>query len=204
MNHSLQDRTLALAGIYQAITLVDRVANDQSVDERDIERCLATIFETNPDSAQSVYGSPDTLNDGLQALVEPRAGKHVALTRYVVGILHLENRLNTQPEVLAALGRGIDKVQGQADFFGAITHPSAIAALAELYVDCISPLGPRIMINGKPECLNRTETAETIRALLLAAMRSAVLWRQCGGRRWRLIIGYRGMMEYASELLAPK
>lgn len=202
MTHSLHDRTLALTGIYQAISLVDQVANDRSPANDAIEHSLATIFNTDPASVEAIYISPAFLKQGLQALAESRSERHGKLTRYVIGVLHLAGRLDTQPEVLAALRKGIERIQNQADFFESIRHPSVVAALAELYVDCISPLGPRIMVNGKPECLNRPETAETLRALLLAAMRSAVLWRQCGGRRWRLIIGYGQMMEHARRLLS--
>jgi high frequency lysogenization protein len=41
-----------------------------------------------------------------------------------------------------------------------------------------------------------------VRALLLAGMRAAVLWHQCGGSRLKLIIQRRPLLECAKGLLA--
>ncbi|MEO6102953.1 MAG: DUF489 family protein, partial [Pseudoxanthomonas sp.] len=40
-----------------------------------------------------------------------------------------------------------------------------------------------------------------IRAILLAAVRSAVLWRQLGGSFWDLVFSRRAMADTASEWL---
>jgi len=47
------------------------------------------------------------------------------------------------------------------------------------------------------------DTANLIRALLLAAIRAAVLWRQCGGRRWRLLLQRRDLLHAAQRLRNP-
>ena len=39
---------------------------------------------------------------------------------------------------------------------------------------------------GSAQHLQNNTNAEIIRALLLAGVRSAFLWRQLGGRRWKL------------------
>lgn len=59
-------------------------------------------------------------------------------------------------------------------------------ALARLYQDTISKLSFRIHVAGNPEYLRDHAVADQIRALLLAGIRSAVLWHQLGGRRWHL------------------
>jgi len=41
-----------------------------------------------------------------------------------------------------------------------------------------------------------------IRALLLAGIRSAMLWRQCGGSRWRFIFFRRKIQREAEFLLS--
>jgi len=61
-----------------------------------------------------------------------------------------------------------------------------ISYLAALYQDTISQLPFRIHVTGKVEYLRDTLVANKIRALLLAGIRSAVLWHQLGGRRWHL------------------
>ena len=60
--------------------------------------------------------------------------------------------------------------------------------LAELYLDTLSKLSFRIQVHGKIENLKDEYIVNKIRTLLLAGVRSAVLWYQLGGRRWRLVI----------------
>ena len=54
-------------------------------------------------------------------------------------------------------------------------------------VSTVSTLQPRIMVKGDGNVLRNADSKRMIRALLLAGMRAAVLWRQCGGNRIRLI-----------------
>ena len=77
-----------------------------------------------------------------------------------------------------------------------------VGALAGLYVANVSGIAPRIMVGGDPACLNRDGNPERIRALLLAGLRSTVLWRQLGGRRLRLILGRSRLLAASHRLLA--
>ena len=77
-----------------------------------------------------------------------------------------------------------------------------VACLAETYSETVSTLSPRIMVTGEPNLLNRPEIANRIRALLLAGMRAAVLWHQCGGGRLKLLFQARKTVEQARQLLA--
>jgi CII-binding regulator of phage lambda lysogenization HflD len=43
-------------------------------------------------------------------------------------------------------------------------------------------------------------TADIVRSLLLAGIRSAYLWRQLGGRRWKLAFQRQSMLRSAQEL----
>jgi high frequency lysogenization protein len=73
--------------------------------------------------------------------------------------------------------------------------------LAELYVSTLSLLTPRVMVNGNPQQLQQPPVVEKIRANLLAAVRSAVLWRQVGGRPWQLLLYRRQCSMLARGLL---
>jgi CII-binding regulator of phage lambda lysogenization HflD len=64
--------------------------------------------------------------------------------------------------------------------------------LAALYQDTISRLTMRIHVKGVPEHLRKQAVADKIRALLLAGIRSALLWHQLGGRRWHLFVSVQG------------
>ena len=76
------------------------------------------------------------------------------------------------------------------------------AAVAELYTRTLSNLTPRIVVNGSPQYLRNPRTVNWVRTLLFAGLRSAVLWRQLGGGRFKLLFGRRRLMEQAHELLA--
>ena len=56
-----------------------------------------------------------------------------------------------------------------------------LATLGTLYADTVSHLRPRVMVQGNPHYLGQADIISEIRAVLLAAVRSAVLWRQMGG-----------------------
>ena len=64
----------------------------------------------------------------------------------------------------------------------------------------VSTLQPRVMVNGDPARLADGAIANQIRALLLAGMRSAVLWRQCGGTRLGLLFGRRKLATLARRI----
>jgi high frequency lysogenization protein len=55
------------------------------------------------------------------------------------------------------------------------------------------------MIKGDQNYLANPENASKIRALLLAGVRAALLWRQAGGNRWKLIFS-RGAMQKEAQL----
>jgi high frequency lysogenization protein len=72
--------------------------------------------------------------------------------------------------------------------------------LGQLYKDTVSQLSPRIIINGEQQHLSNENNASRIRALLLAGLRSAILWRQCGGSRLSLLFN-RKRYETETHLL---
>jgi high frequency lysogenization protein len=77
-----------------------------------------------------------------------------------------------------------------------------LANLAGCYSETISTLSPRIVVLGEHGHLSNPDVANTVRALLLAAIRSAVLWRQCGGNRLQLLFGRRKLIAEAQRLLS--
>jgi high frequency lysogenization protein len=57
------------------------------------------------------------------------------------------------------------------------------------------------MVSGEHGHLNNPAIAAKVRATLLAGIRSAVLWRQLGGRRWQLLFARSKIARAATELL---
>jgi len=204
MSRSITDSTLALAGVFQATVLVQQAACQGRVDEDDLETCIRSIFELDPPSTEAVFGGRHHLARGLRVLSDQlgnRAKKdNLELTRYVITIMHLERKLSRRRQLLQALSQGIKRIREQADYFS-FTHDNVIAALADLYVNTVSTLSPRIMVRGEQGYLTDPGVSNRVRALLLAAMRAAVLWRQCGGTRLQLVLQRKKLSQTAQQLL---
>lgn len=75
-------------------------------------------------------------------------------------------------------------------------------ALAGVYVDAVSPVGPRIQVHGSIELLKNPIIQAKVRALLLTGIRSAVLWRQVGGRRFDFLLHQKTIIRQADDFLA--
>ncbi len=202
---SYRDQIIALAGMFQAAYLVRQIAREGQTDKEPFERCLRSILATDAPTTEAVYGGLDGVCKGLEILstlyereYKPR---DLELSQYVLGIAHLEKKLRKQPELLDKITTGIARVQAQTETFD-LLHENVIANLASIYSETISTLQPRIVVSGEQGYLNDNNNANKVRALLLALMRSAVLWQQKGGGRWQLLFSRGKIMKTASELLA--
>jgi high frequency lysogenization protein len=205
MSGGPRDRALALAGIFQCCELVRQIAWHGHAETEDFATCIDSIFTQDAPDTPSVYGGAAGVRSGLKLLqgelAGPGPGRNLELTRYAVAILHLERRLMRRPETLDQLAAGIERAQAQREFFDPM-HENVIAGLADTYQETISSIGPRIIVHGEQSHLGNPDNAARIRALLLAAIRSAVLWSQSGGSRWRLLLGRKGLLRETQALLA--
>jgi high frequency lysogenization protein len=203
-NRTTRARTIALAGLFQAVYLVQQTGKGVFRDSADTKTCLDSIFRTEAGSAEAVFGSVAALHNGLELLGSQlgndNSRRDMELTAYAITLLHLERKLARKRSMLDELANGIERIRAQLQFFDEYS-PAVIAALAELYQQTISTLRPRIMVRGEPVVLASPDNQQMIRALLLAGMRSAVLWRQCGGNRMRLIFGRKTLLACAHGLL---
>jgi high frequency lysogenization protein len=205
MTYTITDRTISLAAIFQATKLVSQIANTGNADEEDMATCLQSIFKADVDSAKDAYGNTTKLRTGLRTLIDQLGGqgteaKDLFITKYVAGIMVLEKRLKNDPDMLNRIADGIQHANTQIEHFS-LSHENVIAGLANTYSQTISQLKPRIMVQGEHVYISNPNHANRIRALLLAAIRGAVLWRQCGGTRWQLLFQRRAIVEEAKRLL---
>ena len=207
MNHAIADSTLAFAGIIQAAKLVQEIACHGQADQAAFEVCIRSLFETNPKDAVAVYGSVNAVRKGL-ILLQDQLGnqqqkRDMELTKYVISVLHLERKLSKRQDMLKTISQGIEKAREQARLFS-FSHENVIANLADIYVNTISTLPPRIIVNGEHGYLSTPDNANKVRALLLAAIRSAVLWHQCGGRRLQLLLNRKKILHEIEKLLGNR
>lgn len=203
MANALYDRTIAFAGICQAVALVQQVAKNGHCDSDAFETSLKAILNINPNNTVSVYGRESDLKLGLECLVKgidsTPTGSEV--TRYIISLMALERKLSGRNDAMSQLGDRIQMIERQLDHFE-LLDDQMISNLASIYLDVISPIGPRIQVTGTPSVLQQTGNQHKVRALLLSGIRSAVLWRQVGGKRRHLIFGRKKMVEQAQILLA--
>ncbi|GIU26147.1 MULTISPECIES: high frequency lysogenization protein HflD [Shewanella] len=203
MNEQLINRTMAFAGILQAIAQVQHLARHGELDNAELAASLNTILVTNPDNTADVYQDKIVLQKGYKLILNQlgdSSQKDVEITRYLVGVLALERKLVRSNSGLGMLAERINQVNRQLHHF-AITDEQVVANLASIYSDIISNLGPKIQISGNPVCLQRPIVQHKIRALLLAAIRSAVLWRQLGGKRRHLVFARKAIVDTAKKSL---
>jgi high frequency lysogenization protein len=200
---SLHGQTLALAGLYQVAHLVQQTARGRMRDALATETSLGSIFITAPDDVEAVYNGHAGLATGLAIMVEQlgNAGstRDLELTGYVITLMHLERKLSAQPALLDRIARAIDALR-EADGRAPALSTELTGALAAIYADTISTLTPRIMVKGEPVILDSPDNRDMVRALLLAGIRAAVLWRQCGGGRIRMVLGRKALLQHARSL----
>ncbi|MGR4998335.1 high frequency lysogenization protein HflD [Vibrio celticus] len=203
MANTLYDRTIAFAGICQAVALVQQVAKDGHCDKDAFEASLNAILNTNPANTVGVFGREANLKLGLECLVKgidsTPAGSDI--TRYIISLMALERKLSSRNDSMSQLGDRIQTAERQTEHFD-LFDEQMVSNLASIYLDVVSPIGPRIQVSGTPAVLQQTSSQHKVRALLLSGIRSAVLWRQVGGKRRHLIFGRKKMIEQAQILLA--
>jgi len=197
-----EERVLALAGLFQACTLAQQLANDGRCDDGAMEASVASVFRIDAPSVVGVYGNVSGLRTGLRSLIAQldESDRDMAVTRMVVTVMRLERSLAARPDLLEKLQQGILAAQRQVEHFGQGSS-QVNGRLAELYASTLSILKPRVMVSGNPQQLQLPAVVEKVRTNLLAAIRSAVLWRQVGGRQWQLLLYRRQCSMLARGLL---
>ena len=209
MESNTHNRAIALAALFQCVEGVNQIANTGNVDADLYKTCINSVLTEDDNSAESLYGSLKELKLGFKSMMYQLGSspmtpdgkpKQLELTRYALGLIHLENKLNGNKAVFEQLINGIKGTQEKLDHFD-IMHENITASLADLYTNTISDIGPKIMIQGEQTHLANPKNAAKIRTLLLAGIRAALLWRQAGGSRWKLLIERRKLQRQADAFL---
>ncbi len=203
MIKNLTNQTIALAGLAQAVEAVSNLAKSGTTDTDDLETCIASLLKINADDVTEVYGGLDKLKRGF-LLLDRQLGPHetvnTELARYAAALIYLEGKFQRQEAMQKSIRSGLERATVQAVHFG-LTHENVLSNIADLYQTSISQINPRIMVMGEPRHLENPIVANKIRALLLAGIRSAWLWRQCGGSKLGFLWNRRKLREEAKRLL---
>ncbi|MEJ1365735.1 MAG: high frequency lysogenization protein HflD [Candidatus Sedimenticola sp. (ex Thyasira tokunagai)] len=203
-----RDRAIAIAGVYQAAKLASRIARQGIAESSAVEASIHSLFQINAASVEAVYGGTSGVTTGLITLLNQLTNgreKEGEVTRYVITLLHLERKLSKNSAMAESISQGIEQATGRLEHYH-LLHTNIIAQLADIYANTISTLKPRVMIQGEPLPLHlqNQENVNRIRALLLAGIRSAMLWRQCGGGRLQILLGRKRLQREIEDILSNK
>ena len=201
----IQEQLTALAAVFEATTLVDKIARTGQASEADIACLLGSLLVREPKNTLDVYGGDDlNLREGYKALASALERNPASLQRdplrYALALLGLERQLAKRDDLLQVIGSRLDQIQQQLEHFGP-THENVISSCGALYQDTISTFPRRIQVQGDMRFLQQANNAAKIRALLLTGIRSARLWRQLGGNRWQLVFSRSKLLKELYPLL---
>lgn len=193
-------QTIALAGVAQAAAIADQLATRGSAPDAEQRALLESILVTEPDTIRDIYADPADLTMGLELLERGVATQSRYVQEYFASMVHLPSPLLDRDDYCQIISRGIEDIKGRLNFFE-ITDNTILAAIADLYTQTISHLLPRVMIRGEKDILRQTDVQNRIRAILLAGIRSGVLWTQYGGSRFKLGFSQRKISDEARRIL---
>jgi high frequency lysogenization protein len=196
----MRDRALALAGLAQAVELVVRIANHGEADADTLKASLDSLFRLDADSTEAVFAGAWNVRPGLRALLSHLKGgdaHSAAAMRIALTVLQVERKLARREDLLRKIADGLARIDAARDRSGA-PAPETLQQLGDLYAATVSQLSPRVLVQGNPMHLSQAGVVAEIRAVLFAAVRAAVLWRQLGGSYWDLTLR-RGAIVSAAQ-----
>lgn len=205
MSGRYEEQAIAMAGVFQAAALVEQLAKSGQAPADPLAVSMGSLFNQNPASALDVFGDQLANVDlGLRAMHElftlKQSRNYPDSLRYVLGILHLQTKLSRRRDMLEVIGKRLNQSAHQVEHFG-ISHENIMASVAAIYSDTLSTFAFRIQVSGDFNYLKQPRVANQVRALLLAGIRAATLWRQVGGSRLQVIFRRRRLAENALQLI---
>ena len=188
-------RILSLAGAVQAAQTClwfckrggqispAEILHDESV-------CLNSLLIFHPETAEDVYAEGVTgLQRGIKTLVsvcEGQMEQHFEIMSCVQSMMRIEKLLAEEPEMLKILQLRLSDLQTVSPQADAGELQKFCSEVDSVYRATLSRLKRRIPLKISKIAHGDKNLVPRIRTLLLAGVRSIVLWHQCGGRLWRL------------------
>ena len=200
----MKDRNLALAGVFQATELVRQAASHGTWSGYAATSSLHSLFVLQADSTAAIYGDTERMRLGVETMLAVLQGeqRYTDVLRYSVGLLQIEKKFRRSARLQDEVGRRLLEISGQgAELDQHEREDLQAREISELYSETISGLSPRIVVSGKPQYLQNQRTVDWVRTLLLAGLRSAMLWHQLGGGRFELMFGRKSIIRDAQSFM---
>ena len=196
MSKSASDRALALAGVFQAASMVHSIAHRGICDAPARQASIDSLFRFDAEKTIEVYGDISGIRYGLRQLCQNIAhpSEPSPALRYTLTLLKLAKQAS-RSDMLSTIGNELQSLKTESD------DSERLRGLSDLYAKTISQMQPRVIVTGDPALLKDNANTTLIRALLLAGIRSAILWQQSGGTRTYLVFSRKRIVFEAEKLL---
>ena len=146
MQHTKRDQTIALAGVFQAASLVEQIANKGMANSAIIESSIESLFHFDVDSVEKVFGNLAGVGSGLRVLNEQigafKNDRNLEITKYALSMIILEKKLSANPKMLEQIKNGLNDAEKSLEFFS-LMHENLFAKIGGLYKDTITTLSPQ-------------------------------------------------------------
>ena len=199
----LEQQAIAMAGVAQSARLVDQISKTGSYPKEFLGPSVNSLFAFDVESVEDVYGGIAGVKLGLNnlssLLVSRQADENRDLVRYVFAMMYLERKFASDPAMMSVVHSRLEHTSFRADHFTNNVQ-ELCHSVSGIYQDTLSKLNFRIKVTGSAQHLENTNNADIIRALLLAGIRSAFLWHQLGGRRWKLLLQRKQLLHTSQQL----
>jgi high frequency lysogenization protein len=199
------NKTMALAGIFQAAILVHQIAFNQKYNEQAFLSSIESILKINLPDVASLFGNSENIQYGLSYLIyystnDSTKKEDKLLIKYLLYMTKLAKHVLSNKNLFNRLQHRLKGINLQAEHLGHL-HDIVIRELALLYRQSFVSIGLDIPVFGKRSCFKGNDTLNKIYALLLAGIRASVLWYQVGGSRLELFFSRTRLKKQAILLL---
>src|SRR5690606_31710830 len=118
MIRTLRNQVIALAGLSQAVYLVQHIAKSGTADREDMEASIGSVLRIDSDEVVDIYGGLHRVMTGLRQIEKQLGGPDVIdpeQARYASTLIFLERRLMKQPRMLDVIRSGMEKASVLAE-----------------------------------------------------------------------------------------
>jgi high frequency lysogenization protein len=200
----VENQAIALAGVFQAASLVDQLSITGKINQSAFDCSFDSLFTFEAPTTLEVYGDLANIQSGLKALemyLSGEGGKPTkAMTYYILTLLKIAKQLKKNDTMSSKIFEKLQEIDTQSSAFE-FSRSNVTSKIGALYQETISTVSPRVIVKGEQSYLSNADTLAKIRTLLLAGIRSAILWNQIGGTQWRLLFTRASYVRSAEKLL---
>jgi high frequency lysogenization protein len=105
----MKDKTLALAGVFQAAELVRQAAAHGTWSGYAATACLDSLFKLEAESAAEIFGDRERMRLGVETMLAVLDGdnQYAATLRYTVSLLQVQKKFSRARSLQEEVGKGL-------------------------------------------------------------------------------------------------